>query len=94
MATLMDLLSSLPPAQLYILASVLVTLVAALIRQKNKINYPANLPRVGEPKGKTSFSLKTRLMYYTNAESLFNEAYHTVNPNPYLNLPGFRIDIA
>ncbi|MCJ1396113.1 hypothetical protein MMC18_009002 [Xylographa bjoerkii] len=40
------------------------------------IRYPPNLPRVRE-NGKTRFSLRTRLAYYTDCANLFREAYDT-----------------
>lgn len=47
------------------------------IRQKFTIHYPANLPRVRE-NGRTRFSLKTRLAYYTDCQNLFREIYDNV----------------
>jgi hypothetical protein len=42
------------------------------------IGYPSNLPRVRERKGATRFSLTTRLAYFTNCKSLYDEAYEKV----------------
>jgi hypothetical protein len=42
------------------------------------IRYPSNLPRVRERKGATRFSLTTRLAYFTNCKSLYEEAYEKV----------------
>ncbi|KAL4812992.1 cytochrome P450 [Aspergillus spinulosporus] len=56
--------------------------------------YPKGVPFIREPPGKTSFSLKTRLAYLTDCESLFREAYHKYlkNGKPVI-LPGFGVRI-
>ena len=79
MANLAEVISNLTTGQLSAAIAVLVLISAIFIRQKYHLNYPDNLPRVGEPPGKTSFSLKTRLAYYNDSERVFHEAYHTVN---------------
>ncbi|KAL4758230.1 cytochrome P450 [Aspergillus foveolatus] len=54
--------------------------------------YPKGVPFIRERPGKTSFSLKTRLAYLTDCESLFREAYHKYlkNGKPVI-LPGFGV---
>jgi hypothetical protein len=79
MANLIDLLLSLDTAQRTALAFVLLSITIYTIRQKNTLHYPSNLSRVRE-NGRTRFSLKTRLAYYTDCQNLFNEAYKTVSP--------------
>lgn len=44
-----------------------------------RIGNPRGVPLIREPLGKTRFSLKTRLVYFTNCESLFREAYQNVH---------------
>jgi hypothetical protein len=49
------------------------------------IRYPANLPRVREPKNATRFSLKTRMAYFMDCKSLFLEAHEKVgSTNSYM----------
>lgn len=60
-----------------ILLAVVFIIIGFVIRQRNTINYPSNLPRVRED-GRTSFSLKTRLAYYNDCQALFLETYDTV----------------
>lgn len=79
MANVVEVLSSLTTGQLTTVIAVLILLSVITIRQKYHIKYPCNLPRAGEPPGKTTFSLKTRLAYYNDAEQLFKEAYNTVS---------------
>lgn len=43
-----------------------------------RLRYPSNLPRVFEKDGATSFRLKTRLMYFLEAQKLQREAYEKV----------------
>lgn len=40
--------------------------------------YPASIPRVGEPPGRTWFSPRTTWRYYTDCASLYKEAYDKV----------------
>ncbi|RDW57887.1 cytochrome P450 [Aspergillus mulundensis] len=53
---------------------------------------PQGVPFIREAPGKRSFSLKTRLAYLTDCESLFKEAYHKYlkHGNPVI-LPGFGV---
>lgn len=44
------------------------------------VPYPQGIPIVGQPAGARRLSLRTRLRYYTNCESLFREAYDNVRP--------------
>lgn len=41
--------------------------------------YPAGLPLVAEPPGRTWFSPRTRWRYYTDCASLYSEAYTKVS---------------
>lgn len=43
-----------------------------------EIRFPPEIPRVRE-KGRSRFSFRTRLAYFTDCESLFREAYETVS---------------
>jgi hypothetical protein len=42
------------------------------------VPYPKGVPLIREPPGKTSFSWKTRLAYFTDCQSVFREAYQNV----------------
>lgn len=79
MTKLIDILYDLTARQLGVVAVLLFLIATIAIRQKNTIKYPSNLPRVGEPAGKTRFSLRTRLAWYTDCEKLYQEAYNTVS---------------
>ncbi|MCJ1437464.1 hypothetical protein MMC27_006851 [Xylographa pallens] len=58
---------------------VLLLLVALYFSNRfYSIRYPPNLPRIRE-NGKTRFSLRTRLAYYTDCANLYREAYDTVS---------------
>jgi hypothetical protein len=80
MANLLEFILSLDALQLTALGAALFLIVAILIRQKFTVKYPDNLPRVRE-NGRTRFSLRTRLAYYTDCKNLFSEAYETVCPS-------------
>jgi hypothetical protein len=69
-----------PDAIVYIPILSCVFLVVALSSyiRKSGIQYPANLPRIRDI-GKTRFSLRTRLAYYTDCSNLYHEAYNTVS---------------
>ncbi|KAL4972250.1 cytochrome P450 [Aspergillus desertorum] len=56
--------------------------------------HPKGVPFIRERWGKTSFSLKTRIAYLTDCESLFREAYHKYlkNGKPVI-VPGFGVRI-
>jgi hypothetical protein len=77
MANIVDFLLGLDGYSRTGLFATLFFLVIYSIRQKYTVHYPDNLPRVRE-NGRTRFSLKTRLAYYTDCKALFNEAYETV----------------
>ena len=87
MANLLASILNLETYQKALISLFLLILICFTIRQKFTINYPSNLPRVREKEGRTRFSLKTRLAYFTDCEALFKEAYNTV-PLPSL-LPHF-----
>lgn len=53
-----------------------LVLVLVAIRHFS-IQYPVEIPRVREP-GRTRFSLRTRLAYYTDCAGLFRDAYEQV----------------
>ncbi|KAL5044867.1 hypothetical protein BDW71DRAFT_185473 [Aspergillus fruticulosus] len=73
----------LPAALLYLINSFFLRAV-----------HPKGVPFIREPPGKTSFSLKTRIAYITDCESLFREAYHKYlkNGRPVI-LPGFGVRV-
>lgn len=77
MANSLNYLLSLDAWQLTALLSVISLLAIFIIRQKNTVHYPDNLPRIRE-NGRTSFSLKTRFAYYIDCQNLFKEVYNTV----------------
>lgn len=54
------------------------------------VPYPQGIPIVGQPAGSRRLSLRTRLRYYTDCESLFREAYDNyVKKGKPVILPGF-----
>lgn len=57
------------------ISAITAFLAASLLSVFSGIYLPPNLPRIREPKGKTSFSLRTRLAYYNDAKALFQELY-------------------
>lgn len=65
----------------FVSTSLLIVIVMYLSHRLTSISYPAELPRVREPAGKTRFSLKTRLSYFTDCEALFEEAYEKARIN-------------
>lgn len=81
MINLFKLILGLSALQLTALGSIVFTTIAILVRQKFTIKYPDNLPRIRE-NGRTRFSLRTRLAWYTDCKSLFQDAYETVCPLP------------
>jgi hypothetical protein len=56
-----------------------VILLGSIVNKLTGIRYPANLPRVREKEGKTQFSFRTRLSYYTDAKRMYREAYEQVS---------------
>lgn len=48
---------------------------------------PKGIPLIREPEGARSFSLRTRLAYLRDCQSLFREAYHNVSATAVLNAP-------
>lgn len=79
MANLFKLTLGLSALQLTALGTVAFITIAILVRQKFTVRHPDNLPRIRE-NGRTRFSLRTRLAWYTDCKSLFPEAYETVYP--------------
>jgi hypothetical protein len=55
-------------------------IATAILAQVSTWRYPVEIARVREPEGKRTFSLRTRLAYYTDAKELFREAYEKVCP--------------
>jgi len=53
-------------------------IIVVLYAQLSTWRYPAEIARVREPAGKRTFSLRTRLAYYTDARELFREAFEKV----------------
>ncbi|KAG9254797.1 cytochrome P450 [Emericellopsis atlantica] len=50
-------------------------LVVVLLHRLTAVPYPPTIPLIREPPGARRFSLRTRLAYYIDCESLFVEAY-------------------
>jgi hypothetical protein len=48
--------------------------------------YPASIPRIGEPPGRTWFSPRTTWRYYTDCASLYKEAYDKVHMCHYVEM--------
>ncbi|KAH8672567.1 putative cytochrome P450 [Tricladium varicosporioides] len=57
------------------LSAIIAFLAASLLSVFSGIYIPPNLPRIREPKGNFSFSIRTRLAYYNDAKALFQEIY-------------------
>ncbi|KAL2787875.1 cytochrome P450 [Aspergillus keveii] len=69
-------------------AALLYTVNALFFRVAN----PQNVPLIREPPGKKSFSLKTRIAYMFDCESLFREAYQNyAKLGKAVVLPGFGL---
>jgi hypothetical protein len=69
-------------------AALLYTINALFFRVAN----PQNVPLIREPPGKKSFSLKTRIAYMFDCESLFREAYQNyAKLGKAVVLPGFGL---
>jgi hypothetical protein len=56
-----------------------VILIGTIINKLTGLRYPASLPRIREKKGTKTFSLRTRLSYYTDAKNLYRDAYEQVS---------------
>ncbi|KAL4877358.1 cytochrome P450 [Aspergillus karnatakaensis] len=70
-----------------ILPATLLYLINALFLRAPK---PTGVAYIREPPGKSSFSLKTRLAYLTDCQSLFHEAYHNyLKKGKAVFVPGF-----
>jgi hypothetical protein len=61
-----------------VLTSLFLLLATVVVTNFSTLRYPEEIPRVREREGKRSFSLRTRLAYYTDAKELFLEAYEKV----------------
>lgn len=73
----------------FILPGAILYTVNALFLQ---VPIPKNVPLVREPPGKTRFSLKTRLAYLTDCESLFREAHQQyLKHGKAVIIPGFGL---
>ncbi|CAN8102501.1 unnamed protein product [Discula destructiva] len=53
----------------------ILTVVLCILNSIISVPYPKGVPLLREPPGATRFSLKTRLAYYLDCPSLFQEAY-------------------
>ena len=71
-------LSALGALQTVVLCTLLAVVLTRLLSHLSSSRY-ADIPRLREPKGKTSFSLRTRLAYYTDSKQLFREAYENAS---------------
>lgn len=56
-----------------------IVVVIAIYQKLFGVRFHKDLPRLGRPPGKTGFSWRTRLRYYTDAAGLFQEAYDKVS---------------
>lgn len=75
---LKPMLDAVGAIQTGVICTVIALILAGVIGNLSRLRYPADLPRIREPKGRTTFSLRTRLAYYTDAEALFRDAYLNV----------------
>jgi hypothetical protein len=66
---------------LFIILSAIIIVV--LYAQLSTWQYPVEIARVREPAGKRTFSLRTRLAYYTGCRELFREAFEKVESSLY-----------
>jgi hypothetical protein len=65
-------------------STLVVILLSSIINRLTGLRYPTNLPRIREKDGKTQFSFRTRLSYYTDAKAMFHDAYEQVsNSHPH-----------
>src|ERR1700712_3866188 len=76
------LLSSLGSVQTVVLSTLVAIFLGAIVNRFTQIRYPVDIPRIREARGSTRFSLRTRLAYYTDAKSLFREAYEVSYRKP------------
>ncbi|KAI1262197.1 cytochrome P450 [Xylariaceae sp. FL1019] len=92
MAPLAEFLPQLVGWEHFILGGVALSLVVAFYRIFITIKYPSNIPRVGEPAGKLSFSLKTRWRAVKECDAIYMEAYEKYAKNGKTCLvPGFGV---
>jgi predicted CDP-diglyceride synthetase/phosphatidate cytidylyltransferase len=73
-----DLAVRLSAFQVITLSALIVFIAISIFLIFFSIRYPRNLPLVREKIGKTRFSLKTRLAYYTDCGNLYRDAYENV----------------
>lgn len=59
-------------------------LIYLIERYVLSVPYPPGVQLVREPVGARRFSLRTRLAYYTDCESLYREAYENVSLKAYI----------
>jgi len=71
-----------------LVATFSAAIIVVFYAQITTWRYPAAIARVREPAGKRTFSLRTRLAYYTDCRELFREAFEKVEP-----LPSFAVDL-
>ena len=72
--------------QSFVAPCLLIAIAAYTFQRLSSLKYPAELPRVREAAGKTRFSLRTRLAYFTDCEALFQEAYEKANNEPWATI--------
>lgn len=65
--------------QTFTTIAILLTVIRLTIVYFTTIQYPDDLPRVGEKEGARRFSLRNRLRYYVDAKGLQLEAYEKVS---------------
>ncbi|KAI1326875.1 cytochrome P450 [Xylariaceae sp. FL0255] len=96
MASLSGLLpEQLAGREIYILGAVAFTLFVLVYRAFFTIKYPANLPRVSEPVGKQSFSLRTRWKFIRDCDKLYMEGYEKYAKKGKSSLvPGLGVPLA
>jgi hypothetical protein len=79
MLSIVDNMATYSILESFMATSLLIAIVVYASQRLSSIKYPAELPRVREVAGKTHFSLRTRLAYFTDCEALFREAYEKAN---------------
>jgi hypothetical protein len=73
------LFSKVGAVQTAVWSTLAVIILGSIVNKLTGLRYPNNLPRIREREGKTQFSLRTRLSYYTDAKAIFREAYEQVS---------------
>lgn len=76
---LLRTLAALPlPLQILGASLALALALCLLERYVTGVPYPPSIPLVREPAGTRRFSLRTRLAYYTDCRTLFEDAWNQV----------------